>query len=106
MDLDLRGEGTILGARQKGRSDLKLATLRPADRRLVSRRGRSQRRSWPKTLVLETHRELAEELRLFLGEDAPRSSRRVEPRTVEPKRVDPRRVDPEESMQMKQRQCV
>ena len=35
VDLDLRGEGTILGSRQKGRSDLKLATLRPADRRLV-----------------------------------------------------------------------
>jgi len=28
IDLDLRGEGTILGARQKGRSDLKLAKLR------------------------------------------------------------------------------
>ena len=28
VDLELRGEGTILGARQKGRSDLKLASLR------------------------------------------------------------------------------
>jgi ATP-dependent DNA helicase RecG len=28
VDLDLRGEGTILGERQKGRSDLKLASLR------------------------------------------------------------------------------
>ena len=28
VDLDLRGEGTILGARQKGRSDLRLARLR------------------------------------------------------------------------------
>ena len=27
VDLELRGEGTILGARQKGRSDLKLAKL-------------------------------------------------------------------------------
>ena len=27
VDLELRGEGTILGARQKGRSDLKLASL-------------------------------------------------------------------------------
>ncbi len=27
IDLDLRGEGTILGARQKGRSDLRLASL-------------------------------------------------------------------------------
>jgi len=33
-DLDIRGEGTILGARQKGRSDLKLASLK-RDRELV-----------------------------------------------------------------------
>ena len=36
VDLDLRGEGTILGARQKGRNDLKLASLR-RDRALVER---------------------------------------------------------------------
>lgn len=36
IDLDLRGEGTILGARQQGRSDLKLASLRD-DRELVAR---------------------------------------------------------------------
>jgi len=34
VDLDLRGEGTILGVRQKGRNDLKLASLR-RDRDLV-----------------------------------------------------------------------
>jgi ATP-dependent DNA helicase RecG len=34
VDLDLRGEGTILGTRQKGRTDLKLASLR-RDRELV-----------------------------------------------------------------------
>jgi ATP-dependent DNA helicase RecG len=33
-DLELRGEGTVLGTRQKGRSDLKLASLR-RDRELV-----------------------------------------------------------------------
>ena len=33
-DLDLRGGGTVLGARQKGRTDLKLASLRH-DRDLV-----------------------------------------------------------------------
>ncbi len=62
VDLELRGEGTILGARQKGRSDLKLATLRPADRRLVTdararRRDASSKRirlskptpSWPRS---------------------------------------------------------
>jgi len=35
VDLDLRGEGTILGTRQKGRSDLKLASLR-RDKELVT----------------------------------------------------------------------
>jgi len=34
VDLELRGEGTILGTRQKGRSDLKLASLR-RDKALV-----------------------------------------------------------------------
>lgn len=34
VDLDLRGEGTVMGERQKGRSDLKLASLR-RDRALV-----------------------------------------------------------------------
>ena len=34
VDLDLRGEGTIMDTRQKGRSDLKLASLR-RDRELV-----------------------------------------------------------------------
>jgi len=36
VDLELRGEGTILGTRQKGRSDLKLANLR-RDKELVAR---------------------------------------------------------------------
>src|SRR5262249_46164111 len=35
VDLDLRGEGTIMGEQQKGRSDLKLASLR-RDREWVS----------------------------------------------------------------------
>jgi ATP-dependent DNA helicase RecG len=36
VDLDLRGEGTIMGERQKGRSDLRLASLR-RDREWVER---------------------------------------------------------------------
>src|SRR5213078_2679286 len=36
VDLDLRGEGTIMGERQKGRNDLKLASLR-RDRDWVQR---------------------------------------------------------------------
>ncbi len=35
VDLEIRGSGSILGVRQKGRSDLKLATLRRADRALL-----------------------------------------------------------------------
>ena len=36
VDLDLRGEGTLMGERQKGRNDLKLASLR-RDREWVER---------------------------------------------------------------------
>ena len=36
VDLDLRGEGTIMGERQKGRNDLKLASLR-RDREWVAK---------------------------------------------------------------------
>ncbi|GIT46527.1 MAG: hypothetical protein Ct9H300mP12_11120 [Acidimicrobiales bacterium] len=43
VDLELRGEGTIMGERQKGRNDLRLASLR-RDREWVRRRGR-----WPST---------------------------------------------------------
>ena len=45
VDLELRGEGTILGARQKGRSDLKLAKLL-SDQALVGRRPGSWPRNW------------------------------------------------------------
>ncbi len=68
VDLSLRGEGTILGARQRGRSDLKLATLL-SDRDLVD-----QARALAIALVgqdpeLSRHPLLAEELRLFVDED-------------------------------------
>jgi ATP-dependent DNA helicase RecG len=68
VDLELRGEGTILGARQKGRSDLKLAKLL-TDRDLVV-----DARSLAVELVasdprLADHRLLVEELRLFVDDD-------------------------------------
>jgi ATP-dependent DNA helicase RecG len=68
VDLELRGEGTILGARQKGRSDLKLARLL-SDRDLVV-----DARSLAVALVdadprLADHGLLAEELRLFIDDD-------------------------------------
>jgi ATP-dependent DNA helicase RecG len=68
VDLELRGEGTILGARQKGRSDLKLASLL-RDRDLVD-----QAREVAVSIVaddplLGAHHLLEEELRLFIDDD-------------------------------------
>ena len=68
VDLELRGEGTILGARQKGRSDLKLARLL-SDRDLVV-----DARSLAVDLVeadprLDDHGLLVEELRLFIDDE-------------------------------------
>ena len=68
VDLRLRGEGTILGARQKGRSDLRLAKLLD-DQDLVVRA-----REMAVTLVgedptLTDHALLVEELRLFIDDD-------------------------------------
>jgi len=69
VDLELRGEGTILGSRQKGRSDLKLASLRRVDRALVA-----SAREIAESLLgddprLEETAVLGDELRLFVGED-------------------------------------
>ncbi|MGH9079180.1 MAG: ATP-dependent DNA helicase RecG, partial [Acidimicrobiales bacterium] len=67
VDLGLRGEGTILGSRQKGRSDLRLAKL-ISDRDLVV-----MARDTAEQLVagdpgLSRHEELVDELRLFIDE--------------------------------------
>jgi ATP-dependent DNA helicase RecG len=69
VDLELRGEGTILGSRQKGRSDLKLASLRRVDRELVV-----AAREVAESLLAEDPPTgatalLADELRLFVGDD-------------------------------------
>jgi ATP-dependent DNA helicase RecG len=68
VDLELRGEGTILGARQKGRSDLKLASLLK-DRDLVA-----QAREAAESIVADdplfgANQLLEEELRLFIDDD-------------------------------------
>ena len=50
VDLDIRGEGTVFGERQKGRTDLKLASLR-RDRSVVEARpsrGGAHRRRRPR----------------------------------------------------------
>jgi ATP-dependent DNA helicase RecG len=66
IDLDLRGEGTLMGSAQKGRSDLKLASLR-RDRVLVA-----EAREAAFTIVdsdpsLRSNRGLADELALLLA---------------------------------------
>ena len=67
-DLRIRGQGTVFGTRQAGVKDLKLADiLRDVETLIVARREAF-------SLVaadpgLEHHRELAEELRMLLGDD-------------------------------------
>ncbi|HEX2064851.1 MAG TPA: helicase-related protein, partial [Acidimicrobiales bacterium] len=67
-DLELRGEGTILGTRQKGRSDLRLASLR-RDKALV----RDARRLAFDVVDADPHLEanpvLADEVRLLIDEE-------------------------------------
>lgn len=66
IDLDLRGEGTIMGERQKGRNDLKLASLR-RDREAVAAARRAAIQLVDADPGLETVPELSRELELFLS---------------------------------------
>jgi ATP-dependent DNA helicase RecG len=68
VDLDLRGEGTILGARQKGRSDLRLASLR-RDRAVVGRARNVALRLVADDGGLDDLALLAEEIDLLLGSE-------------------------------------
>ena len=69
VDLDLRGEGTIMDTAQKGRSDLKLASLR-RDRELVGQAREAAFAIVDDDPLLEHHRALADELALhFSAED-------------------------------------
>jgi ATP-dependent DNA helicase RecG len=68
VDLDLRGEGTILGERQKGRNDLKLASLR-RDRDTVAAARRAAIDVVDADPALEAHPGLAAELAVFLDAD-------------------------------------
>lgn len=69
-DLDLRGGGTVLGARQKGRTDLKLASLRH-DRDLVdmAREVASAILEADPGLTGSSNRMLFEEAELFVSEE-------------------------------------
>ena len=68
VDLELRGEGTILGTRQKGRTDLKLASLR-RDKDLVSTALEIAFDIVDPDPTLATHDDLAEEIRYLVDDE-------------------------------------
>ena len=68
IDLDLRGEGTIMGERQKGQNDLKLASLR-RDREWVVRARETAIEILDADPDLLDHQLLAEEVDLLLRDD-------------------------------------
>jgi ATP-dependent DNA helicase RecG len=68
VDLDLRGEGAILGTRQKGRSDLKLASLR-RDKALVAKARHVAFAIVDADPALAANPVLADELALLVDDD-------------------------------------
>ncbi len=68
VDLDLRGEGTIMGERQKGRNDLRLASLR-RDREWVEAARAEAVRMVGDGDGMAEHPELADEVSLFMADD-------------------------------------
>jgi len=67
-DLDIRGEGTIFNERQKGRSDLKLASLR-RDRQAVQAARDAAERLVAEDPTLAGHPELEADLRFILDDE-------------------------------------
>jgi ATP-dependent DNA helicase RecG len=67
-DLDIRGEGTIFNERQKGRSDLKLASLR-RDRKAVQAARDAAERLVADDPTLADHPELEADLRFILDDE-------------------------------------
>lgn len=68
IDLELRGEGTLMDSRQKGRNDLRLASLR-RDRRWVGVARQVAEEILEADETLRAHPMLVEEIRLLLGGD-------------------------------------
>jgi ATP-dependent DNA helicase RecG len=68
VDLELRGEGTIMGERQKGRNDLKLASLR-RDKEWVATAREVAISIIDRDPELEANDALADEIALLLGDD-------------------------------------
>ena len=67
-DLELRGEGTLMGERQKGRNDLKLASLR-RDKEWVERARASAVEMVDADADLANHPDLLDEIEFVLGSD-------------------------------------
>ena len=68
VDLEIRGEGTILGTRQKGRTDLKLASLR-RDKDLVARARDVAFAITDDDPTLTNHPDLAAEIRAMVDDE-------------------------------------
>ncbi len=68
VDLELRGEGTIMNTAQKGRSDLKLASLR-RDRDLIELAREAATEIIVKDPTLTSHKEIRDEIDLLLTPD-------------------------------------
>jgi len=68
IDLDIRGEGTIMGERQKGRNDLKLASLR-RDREWVVRAREAASELVDEDPDLSRHPQLLAEIDAFLDDE-------------------------------------
>ena len=69
VDLELRGEGTIMNTAQTGRNDLKLASLR-RDRELVELAREAAFAIVDSDPDLRSHPELREELKVFFTDEA------------------------------------
>jgi ATP-dependent DNA helicase RecG len=67
IDLDLRGEGTLLGSRQRGRSDLRLASLQNDEDLLLAAQGVAS--AMVRKDGLEGQPEMVDELRLFVDDE-------------------------------------
>jgi len=68
VDLDLRGEGTLMGERQKGRNDLKLASIR-RDRQWVERAREVAIELVDVDPVLDGYPDLRDEVDILLGSE-------------------------------------
>ena len=68
VDLEIRGEGTLMSTAQKGENDLRLASLR-SDREMVERARQLVQRMIDSDPNLDRHQELRDELELLLSPD-------------------------------------